>query len=274
MRAAVVIASVMCMRLSSACIWLVRTSIHGAEVVGCWTHSAHGRMQNRGTGEWLVPGPCGTTKCGSPRTCAMAAFPGTSRGGWEARMPTALSLFLGLIGRLGRSRRDLLLENLALRHQLTMCERRPRVTNGDRWLWAHFLGRWSGWRESLLVLHPDTVVRWQRSGWRRYWGWKSRARRPLGPKMMSGKEKRSGAFFYVAIASPPSLHANAQAPKRLARPLRLRREGRPRSCSPSDSQRPMLWVPACGGSLRSAMYATHCCVMLHKVPYWVFGNVA
>ncbi len=40
-------------------------------------------------------------------------------------MPTALSLFLGLIGRLGRSRRDLLLENLALRHQLTMCERRP-----------------------------------------------------------------------------------------------------------------------------------------------------
>ena len=93
-------------------------------------------------------------------------------------MPTALSLFLGLIGRLGRSRRDLLLENLALRHQLTMCERRPRVTNGDRWLWAHFLGRWSGWRESLLVLHPDTVVRWQRSGWRRYWGWKSRARRP------------------------------------------------------------------------------------------------
>ena len=56
MRAAVVIASVMCMRLSFACIWLARTGIHGAEVVGRWTHSAHGRMQNRGTGEWLVPG--------------------------------------------------------------------------------------------------------------------------------------------------------------------------------------------------------------------------
>ena len=93
-------------------------------------------------------------------------------------MRTVLSLFLGFVGRFGRSRRDLLLENLALRHQLVMCERHPRVTNADRVLWAHVLGRWSGWRGSLLVLHPDTVVRWQRSGWRRYWARKSRARRP------------------------------------------------------------------------------------------------
>ena len=79
---------------------------------------------------------------------------------------------------MGRSRRDLLLENLALRHQLAMCERRPRVRNPDRLLWAQVLRRWPGWRDALLVLEPATVVRWHRAGWRRYWTWKSRGRRP------------------------------------------------------------------------------------------------
>ena len=93
-------------------------------------------------------------------------------------MHTVLALFLGLLARLGRSRQDLLLENFALRHQLMMCERRPRVTDADRVLWAHLLRHWSGWRTSLVILHPDTVVRWHRAGWRRFWARKSRARRP------------------------------------------------------------------------------------------------
>ena len=42
---------------SLLCVHLAGPHPHpGAEVVGRWTHSAHGRMQNRGTGEWLVPG--------------------------------------------------------------------------------------------------------------------------------------------------------------------------------------------------------------------------
>ena len=73
------------------------------------------------------------------------------------------------------SRRNLVLENLALRHQLAMCRRRPRIRNADRLLWGHLLRRWSGWRATLVVLHPDTVVRWHRGGWRRYWLWKSRS---------------------------------------------------------------------------------------------------
>ena len=77
-------------------------------------------------------------------------------------MHTVFTLFPGLFAGLGRSRQDLLLENFALRHQLMMCERRPRVTEVDRLLWAHVLRRWSGWRLSLVVLHPDTVVRWHR----------------------------------------------------------------------------------------------------------------
>ena len=78
----------------------------------------------------------------------------------------------------GPSRQDLLLENFALRHQLAMCQRRPRVTAVDRLLWAQLLHRWSGWRTSLVILRPDTVVRWHRRGWHRFWAWKSRPRRP------------------------------------------------------------------------------------------------
>ena len=93
-------------------------------------------------------------------------------------MRTVLAVLLGVLARLGRSRRDLLLENLAVRHQLAMCAQRPRVTNSDRVLWGHLLRRWSGWRASLVVLHPDTVVRWHRAGWRRFWARKSRVRCP------------------------------------------------------------------------------------------------
>ena len=92
-------------------------------------------------------------------------------------MRRVLAVFLGLVSRLGRSQQDLLLENFARRHQLAMCERRPRVTAVDRLRWAPVLRRWSGWRRSLIILHPDTVVRWHRRGWSRYWAWKSHSRR-------------------------------------------------------------------------------------------------
>ena len=89
-------------------------------------------------------------------------------------MRESLILLLGTIRGVGRSRRDLMLENLASRHQLTMCDRRPRVTNADRILWTLALRRWSGWRGALIVLEPATVIRWHRAGWRRYWTWRSR----------------------------------------------------------------------------------------------------
>ena len=66
MRAAVVMASVMCMRISFACMRLARTrtrtrtGIHGAEVVGRWTHSAHGRMRTGERGSGLYPDPLAT----------------------------------------------------------------------------------------------------------------------------------------------------------------------------------------------------------------------
>jgi hypothetical protein len=60
---------------------------------------------------------------------------------------------------------DLVLENLALRQQLAIYKRkqkRPRLNRWDRLFWISLAGCWQGWRKSLLVVHPDTVVRWRR----------------------------------------------------------------------------------------------------------------
>ena len=80
-----------------------------------------------------------------------------------------------------KSRRQLALENLALRQQLAMLQqsvKRPRISNVDRLFWILFSKYVGGWRALLHTLHPDTVVRWHREGFRRYWRWKSR-----GPRM-------------------------------------------------------------------------------------------
>ena len=65
-----------------------------------------------------------------------------------------------------RARRDLVLENLALRHQLavyTRGRRRPRLRRHDRRFWSLLARGWSGWRGTLVMVEPDTVVRWHRS---------------------------------------------------------------------------------------------------------------
>jgi hypothetical protein len=75
-----------------------------------------------------------------------------------------------------RSRRDLMVENLALRQQLaTLAGRRdPVIRPADRLFWILLRRLWSGWAESLAIVRPDTVVRWHRAGFRIYWNWLSR----------------------------------------------------------------------------------------------------
>jgi transposase InsO family protein len=69
------------------------------------------------------------------------------------------------------------LENLALRQQLAMLKRtskRVHPSGGDRFFWIAFSRYVKSWRKMLWALHPDTVVRWHRRGFRRYWTRKSR----------------------------------------------------------------------------------------------------
>ena len=83
-----------------------------------------------------------------------------------------------------KSHRQLTLENLALRQQLAMLKssvKRLQVSPADRLFWILFSKYVDGWRTMLHALHPDTVVRWHREGFRRYWTWKSRRQRAGRP---------------------------------------------------------------------------------------------
>ena len=75
------------------------------------------------------------------------------------------------------NRAALIAENLALRQQLAVLSRsakRPRLRLRDRIFWVWISRLWTGWRSALVVVQPDTVVRWHRRGFRLYWRWKSR----------------------------------------------------------------------------------------------------
>ena len=74
------------------------------------------------------------------------------------------------------------LENLALRHQLAVLQRsvpRPRLSRWDRLLWVWLSRVWVGWRSTLAIVQPATVLAWHRQGFRLYWRWKSRPN-PVG----------------------------------------------------------------------------------------------
>ena len=85
-------------------------------------------------------------------------------------------LLSGLLALL-RDQSDVALENLALRQQLATYVsegRRPRFDSGDRFFWATLSRVWSRWMEVLIFVKPESVVRWHRAGFRRYWAWRSR----------------------------------------------------------------------------------------------------
>jgi transposase InsO family protein len=110
-----------------------------------------------------------------------------------------LRLLPVLASRLFRSRRDLLLENLALRQQLAVLKRKrpqPRLAAADKLFWVT-LRLWPGWKQVLILVQPETVVRWHRTGFRLYWAWLSRHRNRVGRKCV-GKELRELIFRMVA----------------------------------------------------------------------------
>lgn len=93
--------------------------------------------------------------------------------------------FVALRG-LARPSEELVLENLALRHQLEVYRRprrRVRVTAMDRRFWSILARSGQGWRSSVVFVHPDTVVRWHRTAWRWHWARMSRRRGPGRPRI-------------------------------------------------------------------------------------------
>jgi transposase InsO family protein len=92
-----------------------------------------------------------------------------------------LWLLLGTLRVVLRDRHALVVENLLLRQQLAVALRarpRPRLRGRDRLFWTVVRRVCADWRRHLVLVRPETVLRWHRRGWRVFWWWRSR--RPMG----------------------------------------------------------------------------------------------
>jgi putative transposase len=101
-------------------------------------------------------------------------------------MLTAVVVLLRSIGLLCRGHRAVALENLALRQQLaalTRTAKRPQLRLHDRLFWILLRNSWRDWRSALLIVRPDTVLRWHRQWLRHRWTTRSLQKRSGRPRM-------------------------------------------------------------------------------------------
>src|SRR5436190_12844133 len=100
-----------------------------------------------------------------------------------------LLLLLSLIRSAVRDREALIAENLLLRHQLTVLTRptrtRPRLRTRDKLFWVVVRALRRDWRRHLVVVRPESVIRWHRQAWRLVWRWRSRG--PIGRPRLSAE---------------------------------------------------------------------------------------
>ena len=93
-----------------------------------------------------------------------------------------LLLLLSLIRATMRDREAVVTENLLLRHQLAVLtrptRRRPRLRARDKLFWVVVRALRRDWRQHLVVVRPESVIRWHRQAWRLFWRWRSRG--PIG----------------------------------------------------------------------------------------------
>jgi len=87
------------------------------------------------------------------------------------------------------------LEAIALRHQIAILERsrtrRPCFRSIDRLFWILLSRWWRGWREGLVIVQPETVLRWRREGWSALWRYRRSRGRWQGGRPRVSNEVRN-----------------------------------------------------------------------------------
>jgi len=102
---------------------------------------------------------------------------------------SGFSVLFHLIRCLIAPRLRLAAEILSLRQQLAVLSRsakRPQLRWQDRFFWVLLSSLWKDWREVLVIIKPDTVVKWHRQGFKLFWKWKSKSCRAGRPKIDQG----------------------------------------------------------------------------------------
>src|ERR671925_188306 len=100
-----------------------------------------------------------------------------------------LLLLLSLIRATVRDRDALVAENVLLRHQLAVLTRptrkRPQLHARDKLFWVVVRALRRDWRRHLVLVRPESVIRWHRQAWRLFWRWRSRG--PIGRPRLSAE---------------------------------------------------------------------------------------
>src|ERR1035438_3451539 len=92
-----------------------------------------------------------------------------------------------------RSTRSINAENLFLRRQLALYIERcvkPRRIDAVTRIFLALLSRFFNWRDALVVVRPETMIRWHRAGWKLFWRLKSRPGRPTIPRQIQALIRR------------------------------------------------------------------------------------
>jgi hypothetical protein len=103
-------------------------------------------------------------------------------------MPGMIELLLYWLASLVKSRRRLEAENLVLRHQVNVLRRRALqrlwLSNADRLAFVWLYRLCASVVDVVMIVRPETVIRWHRQGFRAFWRWKARSRggRPAIPR--------------------------------------------------------------------------------------------
>jgi hypothetical protein len=205
-----------------------------------------------------------------PARCAADAGVGRIRrclARWT-KPTSGRSLVLGTVMDLARSKPELIAENALLRQQLivlTHPAQRPRFTPADRALLVLLASRARAWRQALLIVQPETLLRWHRARFRLVWRWKSTPRfgQPKLPqataaliKQMARENRLSGAsVFGASYANSASQSASGRSRSTCGRRAHPDPAGRPgpRSCAPTRA------TSGHATSCKSSTYASDRC---------------
>jgi len=96
-----------------------------------------------------------------------------------------MEMLFSLVRTVCTSKADLAMEVLALRQQLAVYKRkrpRPRLEPLDRLFWSVLKDQFAGWMDALIIVKPDTVVKWRKKRFQEFWAHKSKPGRPCIPR--------------------------------------------------------------------------------------------
>ncbi len=100
--------------------------------------------------------------------------------------PARSSLVAGAVSDITKSKTELMAENALLRKQLIILNRQVKkssFTTLDRFFLVVLASKLKNWKQALLILKPDTLLRWHRQGFRLFWKLKSKSNKNCQPKL-------------------------------------------------------------------------------------------